>query len=419
MSSFISRARRIYSNRNFRVLNLADMIFLLGGNLWWTFQPLYILALGASKEELGILMMFGSAMMLIPQIPGGILADRFGRKKVILCGAMLRLLPPIIFIFATNWVLFFPGIFINSIALMDNPAWNALLVESIPRESRGTAYSTYRTLISISGIFTTPLGGILMDSMGIILGTRLCLMFNEALLLIYALIIWRFIKETRNNKGEENANRRIVTVIRSLRNVPRKIGVVILALGLCSFASGLSMSYMVIYASEVIGLTKTEWGLLGTVVSLVATMLSAPAGLLTDRIGRRTCILASQVLWATSVFLFINSTSFGWVLLARLLEGIGSGLGGLVAGFMGGPTWQALVADLATEHELGRVMGLIGTLTVAFNTPAPFIGGYLYDTSSPMVPFQLNIMMTIVAMMIILVSLGGTSKQGKREPVKN
>ena len=402
MSSFKSTARRIYSNRTFLVLNLSDMIFMLGGNLWWTFQPLYILALGASKEELGMLLMFGSAMMLFPQIPGGILSDRYGRKKVILAGAVLRLIPPIIFLLANNWTLFFPGLFINSLSMVDAPAWNALLVESIPNDSRGTAYSIYRMMVSISGIFTAPVGGILMDSMGVIPGTRLCLISNEALLLLYTLIIWRFIKEAKDNNAGKNEDHTNANVVRALRHVPRKITVVIIVQGLCSFAAGLSTSYMVIYASEVIGLSKTEWGVLGTTVSLLATALSAPAGTLSDRIGRRSCILASQVLSATSIFLFINSTSFGWVLLARALEGVGSGFGGLVAGFMGGPTWQALVADLTTKQDLGGVMGLIGTLTLTFSTPAPFIGGYLYDTFSPALPLQLSAMTTVAAILAML-----------------
>jgi MFS family permease len=348
--------------------------------------------------------MLGSAMMLIPQIPGGILSDRLGRKQIILAGAILRLAPPMIFVLADNWLLFLPGIFMNSLALVDNPAWNALLVESISSEVRGTAYNTYRMVVSVSGIFTTPLGGILMDSIGVIHGTRICLVVNEALLLVYLLIIWRFVKEVKGRCHEEKMNLQ-VTTFQSLRKIPREIAVVTVSLGLCSFASGLSLSYTVIYASEVIGLTKTEWGILGTVVGLIATTLSIPSGVLSDRVGRRTCILASQFLWAVSTYLFINSPSFTLVLLARLLEGVGYGLGGLVSGFMGGPTWQALIADLAQERELGRVMGLIGTVTIAFNTSAPFIGGFLYDRYSPALPFQLNIITTIVAATIIFLSL--------------
>jgi len=244
----------------------------------------------------------------------------------------------------------------------------------------------------------------LMDSMGVIPGTRLCLASNEALLLLYTLIIWRFIKEAKDNDKGRSGNHTNANFIEGLGHVSKKITVVIIVQGLCSFAAGLSTSYMVIYASEVIGLSKTEWGVLGTIVSLLATVLSVPAGLLSDRIGRRSCILASQVLWASSVFLFINSTNFGWVLLARLFEGVGSGFGGLVVGFMGGPTWQALVADLTTRHDLGRVMGLIGTLTLTFSTPAPFIGGYLYDTFSPAFPLQLSAMASVAAILVMLFS---------------
>ncbi|MEM2922006.1 MAG: MFS transporter [Candidatus Bathyarchaeia archaeon] len=412
MSSFISTVRKIYSNNNFSALNLADIVFILGGNFWWTFQSLYILALGASKEELGFLMMFGSAMMLIPQVPGGVLSDRFGRKNIIFAGAILRLIPPVTFILASNWMHLLPGVFINSIALMDNPAWNALLAESTSEETRGTAYSVYRTTISVSSIFTTPIGGVLMDSMGVIFGTRICLMLNEAFLLVYAVVIWRLVKEQKTPYRENRTDGGFAAIIKDLKGLPRNIGAVILAIGLCSFASGLSLSYMVVYATEVIGLTNTQWGLVGAAVNLISTALFTPVGYISDRIGRRICILISQFLWASSVILFINSSSFRWVLLARLLEGVSSGFGGLVAGFMGGPAWQALIADLVQERYLGRVIGLIGTVTVAFYTTAPLIGGYLYDRYAPVLPFQLNVTTTIVSAIVVLVLLRDKAKKG-------
>ncbi|MEM2094818.1 MAG: MFS transporter [Candidatus Bathyarchaeia archaeon] len=413
MSSFVSTVRRAYSNRNFLALNLADVLFLLGGNLWWSFQPLYVLALGASKEELGILVMFGLAAMLVPQIPGGILSDRLSKKKIILFGAALRLVPPIIFFLANNWVHLFPGVFINSIASIDIPAWNALLAESTSEETRGTAYSIYGSLTSISCMSTT-IGGVIMDSIGVVSGTRICLLFNEALLLVYTTIICRFVKEQKTHLRGVSMNRRVAVFLDDLKNLPRKIEIVIISIGLCSFASGLCLSYMVVYATEVIGLTNTQWGMLETVVSLIATTLSTPAGFLSDRIGRKFCILTSMFIWAISIFLFINSSNFTLAFLARLLEGVGYGFGGLVTGFVGGSAWQSLIADSTPKHDLGKVMGLIGAFTIAFNSFAPFVSGYFYNRYSPTLPFQLNIVITMTSAVIVLLLLRDAKRKRNR-----
>jgi len=407
--SFLSTLRQVLSNRNMVALIVSDIVFMIGGNIWWTFQPLYILELGASKEILGMLFMFQSVTTLVFQIPGGVLADRLGRKKIILWGAIIRCIPNLIYLVANHWTFFILGMLINAVSSMDMPAWNALVVESLPLESRGAGYSLYRTLISLSGIFMMPFGGILMDTMGVVSGTRLCLIINEVMMIIYTGIIWRFIIEVRGEgktgKTETYEKNDNLAIIQKLRTLPRGIWILILVGGLSSFAMRLSSSFTVVYATQVIGLTKTEWGITATFVSLISTTLTTPLGFLGDRIGRKPCILASQSLSLVSTFLFINLYDFSGILLSRALEGVASGFGGLVMGEMGGPTWQALIADFVPSEKRGSTMGLIGTITGALGGPSPWAGGYFYENFSPVFPFQMNIALRMVAVVIFFLLL--------------
>lgn len=405
VSSFLSALRQILSNRNMMVLTIADVLFLFGGTLWWPFQSLYILELGASKEVLGILMMFQSVAMLLFQIPGGILADRLGRRRVIVLASFLKCVSPIIYILSDHWLLLIPGILMDSLASIDMPAWNALLADSLPPEVRGGGWGIYSALISIPGIFTAPLGGFLIDVKGVLLGVRLCLVLNEVLLIFYALILWRFIVETRSDQVAEGDESREEGLIQGLKGLPRTVGILILVGGLTSFAVNLSFSFMVVYAVEVIGLTKTEWGFLNSLFRLVSTTLQIPSGFLADRIGRKSCILASHGLSLLSNLVFINSNNFKEALISRLIGGVCSGFGGMVWGTMGGPTWQALIADIVPPEKRGRVMGLIGTMTGALGTPAPWIGGYLYENFYPALPIQLNMAVQASAMVIFLLFL--------------
>ncbi len=50
---------------------------------------------------------------------------------------------------------------------------------------------------------------------------------------------------------------------------------------------------------------------------------------------------------------------------------------------MGGPSWQALIADIIPRRDRGKVMGFMGTLTGLINLPAPIIGAYIWESLGP------------------------------------
>ncbi len=48
--------REIFRSRNVLVITLTQTLSMFMGSLWWPFQALYILELGASKESLGMIL---------------------------------------------------------------------------------------------------------------------------------------------------------------------------------------------------------------------------------------------------------------------------------------------------------------------------------------------------------------------------
>ncbi len=48
---------------------------------------------------------------------------------------------------------------------------------------------------------------------------------------------------------------------------------------------------------------------------------------------------------------------------------------------MGGPAWQALIADIVPSKDRGKVMGLMGTITGIVGIPAGYMGGVMYNYS--------------------------------------
>jgi len=401
--------RGTFSNRNVAVLAFTQMFFMFTAFLWMPYRSLFILELGASKELLGALLMLETIGQVFFQLPGGILADRFGRRKVIVLGSVFRVASPVVYLLSTHWAHIAPALVLSSAAMLSLPATNALIAESLPREGRGSGFAAYRTVTWMPMIVTSLLGGIFMDRFGVLRGVRLCLLASLVISVASTFLRWRFIEETLEPEDREKqvtVEARDGTSLRQLlESVPREVWVLTIVAALSGFAMRVVWSFMVVYAVEVVGLTKTQWGLIGTFVSVISTVLTYPGGRLADRIGRKPCIIVSRVFSPLSTIGFTLSQGFWHMTLARSLGGVAMGFGGLVWGPMGGPVWQALVADVTSPEDRGRMMGLIGSIAGFVSTPASWIGGYMYDNISPALPFQVSFFVEVIGTIIFIVFL--------------
>jgi MFS family permease len=407
--------REIFRSRNVLVITLTQTLSMFMGSLWWPFQALYILALGASKESLGMILTLQSITELVIQIPGGILTDRWGRRKVIVLGTILRLGSNIIFLSASHWTHIAPALVFASAAIISSPASSALLAESISKENVSTGFAAIRTVTEFPMIITSLLGGILIDRLGIITGVRMILLAYSTVALLSTLLQWRYITETMQpSPGDraEEEQREDSSFLDSLRQVPRDVLVLSVILGISALSMRLFSSFTVIYAVEVVGLSTTQWGLLGAVANITAIVFSIPGGRIADRLGKRVGILLSRIPMSFATLGYTFSSSFLHLGIVRTISGMGSGFGADLYGPQGGPLWQALIIDYTPQRERGRFMGIIGTIKSVLCIPATWIGGYLYDNMSPSTPFRVSFVMDVVAIAVFVFILRPPKEPG-------
>jgi len=407
--------REIFRSRNVLVITLTQTLSMFMGSLWWPFQALYILELGASKESLGMILTLQSITELVIQIPGGILTDKWGRRKIIVLGTILRLSSNAIFLSASHWTHIAPALVLTSAAIISSPASSALLAESISKENVSTGFAAIRTVTEFPMIVTSLLGGILIDSLGIITGVKMILLAYSTVALVSIILQWRYITETMQpSPGDrtEKEQREDRPILDSIRQVPRDVLVLSVILGISALSMRLFSSFTVIYAVEVVGLSTTQWGLLGTVANITAIVFSIPGGRIADRLGKRVGILLSRIPMAFATFGYTLSSSFLHLGMIRTISGMGSGFGADLYGAQGGPLWQALIIDYTPQHERGRFMGIIGTIKSVLCIPATWIGGYLYDNMSPSTPFRVSFVMDVVAIAVFIFILRPPKEPG-------
>jgi MFS family permease len=407
--SSLSVIRETFSNRNIAVIMITEALSTFISWLWWPYQSLFILELGATKELLGMLLMVGTFSQLLFQYPGGVFADRFGRQKVIVLSSVLSVIPPLIYLTSTNWTHLGPALVIAATGVMSRPARNALIAESLPNDKRSSGFAAISMVTRIPRLFTSLLGGILMDYYGVYEGVRMVMVASVVVAFFSTLLRWRYISETLNlSTVKEKRSKPALTGIRALKeagSMPRNVWIMTVVAGLSAFAARVTFSFTVIYAVEIIGLSKTEYGLIGTVVSIITMLLTLPGGILADRIGKKMSIILSRSLASLSTLGITYAGGFWQMGAVRILGGVASGLGGTYMRVRGGPVWTALVADITPVASRGRMMGLMGTIVSLVSSPGSWAGGYLYDGVSPASPFQASFFLNMMGTVIFIVLL--------------
>jgi MFS family permease len=139
---------------------------------------------------------------------------------------------------------------------------------------------------------------------------------------------------------------------------------------------GIVIPLVPLYAEE-FGASVVEIGLLTGVYALMQLIFAPIWGRVSDRFGRRPVILGS-LLGSSVAWLMFGFAPALWVLfLARILDGI-SGASYAAA--------QAYVADITTDEDRVRGMGLIGAAFGLGFIIGPGIGG-LFAAIDPRAPF--------------------------------
>lgn len=110
-----------------------------------------------------------------------------------------------------------------------------------------------------------------------------------------------------------------------------------------------------------------QWVVLAYLLAITAVIVSA--GRLGDRLGRRRLLLAGLLLFAVACGLCGMAPGLEWLIVARVLQGLGAAV--MMAMALG------MVGDTVSKERTGRVMGLLGTMSAVGTAMGPSVGGLL------------------------------------------
>jgi len=342
-------------------------------------------SLGAKPSEIGVTLLMSGIVATVLMVPSGILAEKLGRKQVMLVSAALAAVSVFSYTLATSWQQLIPPamLFAASFALFI-PARMTLVADYSTPANRVAVYSLTNMAWPVGSIYGPIVGGALADAFP---GWKIPFYFmslTSLLCILPALALKRAPGSLRSSEGGR--------VMRPSQRFSFLHGVFFL------FIVGLFVELgimavdplMPLYLERKFGVTKTQIGIFYSVGFGLATLLSQiPAGFLAGRYGRKRvflgCVSVVPLLYVLCAWAgeYLSLMTF-YMLINALWS-------------MTWPLSMAILIDAVRTPDRGVAVGMRQTFLRLGATVGPLIGGFLWDSMGQATPFYASAVFFVLA----------------------
>jgi MFS family permease len=360
--------------RNFLLICMAQFCFALSISVVDPIFPVYIGSFNVSYALIGFVMSAFGLTRVFVEIPGGVLADRLGRRRLLLLGTSLALASHIVAGVASSYLeLVISRMIVGVGSAFSMTAGLMYVGEEAPPAQRSRNVARYQSMFSMGGIVGPTLGGLLSDWLGIRL-----LFFIAGGLTLLGFLLNLQLRITRPQTA--------VRTLLPMRQLGRMIlNPLILILCIATFLtffmfSSIRGTMIPLYGVDVLGLSTTQIGLVFSVTS--ATIVGILLGVipaLERRISRPHLLVTSLIVAASAIAVLSLASDFLSLLLIAIPLGVGFSLIQ--------PTPFVMILDLASPDTRGVMMGLLRTTGDIGIIIGPLLVGMLLDLGQPRLVF--------------------------------
>ena len=360
--------RTLRSNQALLALCCATAITMSGQGVISPILPLYAQTFGVSVALVGMAVSaFGLARLFV-NLPAGLAAGVFGRRRGIIFGAALFAGGNLAAGLAADiWLLIFCRLVAGAGSSMFLTVGHVIVADLSTPENRGR-YMSYLELSFLTGISLGPvIGGFMAELFG----------YQSPFFLVAVLStigsVWALLRipETRPARAQHGSAGSGVRLSELVH--PPLLGLAVVALTTFLTRAGARLGIIPLIGAAV-GLSPGQIGLVYTGTIGVEMGLMPIAGAMADRINRRIVLVISLLVHAAGpVILMVWQDPWGFI-VASVVLGLGTALGG--------PSLPSYAADVAPRGGgAGLTMGLYRTYgDIGFLIGGPLLG-WIADAS--------------------------------------
>jgi len=374
---------------NIILLGLVSFFTDISTEMVYPILPLYLTAvMGAGPATIGIIEGIAESLASIIKLFSGIISDRYGNKKrLAFIGYASSTINKIIILFSTTWT----GVLLARIidrfgkGIRTAPR-DAMIAESAGKSMLGKAYGLHKGL---------DLGG---TAIGIFLAWLILSTGDNEYkkIFLYSLIpafIGLGVLFLVKDKKQESTGK---TITLKWKNLDKRLKLFLISIFL--FTLGNSSNAFILLRAYNAGFSPREAILLYFLFNMTGSLLSYPAGLLSDKFGRKNLLCTGYFLYGV-VYMGIGLLSNNAVFIALFV----------IYGFYSAMTAgveRALIVDIVPPENKAGALGLHAAIVGIGLLPASVIAGFLWKWLGPSAPFIFGGSLAFITCISVFIILG-------------
>jgi MFS family permease len=391
--------RKVFGlNPNVFFLGIVSLLTDVSSEMIFTLVPLFlfnVLRIGA--PIIGLIGGLSESTDAIFRIVSGWLSDKVGRRKplALLGYGISTIVKPFMYL-ASTWGAVLAVRFGDRVGkgIRTSPR-DALVADSVSAGERGKGFGLHRAMDTFGAVLGLAIAVVIIyvvQGGGMALGEEAyqwLVLVGVVPAVLAVLVLVFFVRERRRPPSSGIGSRLGFKRVGGF-DVRFKLFLAVMAV----FTLGNSSDFFVILRAQNLGSSVVGVVLMLVVLNIAYAVTALPAGMLSDRLGRRGVIALGWFIYALVYMGFAVASEMWqvWLLFAGY---------GVYYGIVEGVA-RAFVADLVPEERRGTAYGLYYGVVGLALLPASVIAGWLWQAISPAAPFYLGAGLAFLAMVGIM-----------------
>jgi MFS family permease len=359
-------------HRNYRLYFAGQVISTVGTWMQSVAMPWLALTLTHDAFHVGLVIATQFAPMLVAGQFGGLLADRFPKRRILVCSQLAFIVPAAVMYYLTSqhlaqyWMVLAAALAVGSINVIDVPSRQAFVIEMVGREDLLNAIALNSTIFNGAAVIGPSVAGLIIG----LFGVPLCFLVNAISFIasVTALLAMTNLPAFTRAHHQGSMLARIREGLDYARHDP-VVGTLLLNVAVFSLFAMNRFTLLPIFADRVLHTGATGFGFLTASQGVGALVGALSLAILQRRLASGNVQFLIGLAWSVFLVLFSFSRSYSLSLLLLMLAGF------CQITFVA--TTNTRIQAATPDHLRGRVMALYAQALMGVGPVGSFQAGAL------------------------------------------
>jgi len=388
--------------RDWKVTVMRTSLDRLAYQMVFPYLSIYILALGASATQLGLVISLGMMLAGFVSPFTGWYIDRIGPKKIYLLGIGMLAVSYLTYGLARDWTITLIAMVAYWLGYsVSNHSCATVCGNCLANPDRATGMMICETFgAGLLGMAGPILGAGLITRFGGVNAAGIRPLFFFAFLFTIGTFV--FVSTQLSNQRWRPASTTTPHLLRDLHQVLKegrhlKRWLVIASVG--GLPLGMVFPFSQVFAHEIKGANELVLAAMVTGSALASIAFAIPLGRLADKVGRKKILFVTIPLFWTSNLMLIWAPHSIFLLVAGALQGFF---------YIGGPIAAAMERELVPAEQMGRWLGIARLTKMLVSACCTALAGIVWDKVGPQFVFLTFVAMDLVLRIPLLITMPET-----------